>query len=90
MAGTPLPQVLTTVDRLRAKGVHVVVNPQAKTVQPAPSPNSKGRCERLPNMRSCLAPTNWLQGQVSVKPLRDGGGQASRSITDVESWAVTA
>ncbi|MDE2593069.1 MAG: histidine--tRNA ligase [Burkholderiales bacterium] len=87
MAGTPLAQVLTTIDRLRAKGVNVVLNPAGKDGPASPKSQFKKADGSGAHFALVFGPDEMAAGQVSVKPLRDGAQQVSNSISDVESWA---
>lgn len=87
MAGTPLPLVLTTIDRLRAKGVNIVLNPAGKDGPASPKSQFKKADASGAQYALVFGPDEVASGLVAVKPLRDGSQQVSQSISDVESWA---
>ncbi|MGE5451008.1 MAG: histidine--tRNA ligase [Acidobacteriota bacterium] len=87
MAGTPLPQVLTTIDRLRARGVNVVLNPAGKDGPASPKSQFKKADASGAQFALVFGPDEMAAGQVSLKPLRDAAQQVSHPISDVESWA---
>ncbi len=86
-AGTPLPLVLTTLEALRAHGLCVVLNPAGKDGPPSPKSQFKKADASGARFALVFAPDELNQGQVAVKPLRDGGEQALRPLADVSSWA---
>jgi histidyl-tRNA synthetase len=88
-AGTPLSTVMVTLEALRAQGVSVVLNPAG--VDGPASPKSQFKKADASGARFALvfAPDELAQGQVAVKPLRDGGEQALRPLSDVPGWAAS-
>lgn len=87
MAGTPLPVVLTAIDRLRAKGVNVVLNPAGKDGPASPKSQFKKADASGAQFALVFGPDEVAAGQVSVKPLRDGAQQVSQPLGDVDAWA---
>ena len=86
-AGTPLATVMTTLEALRAQGVSVVLNPAGKDGPPSPKSQFKKADGSGARYALVFAPDELAQGQVAVKPLRQGGEQALRPLADVASWA---
>jgi histidyl-tRNA synthetase len=88
-AGTPLSTVMVTLEALRAQGVSVVLNPAG--VDGPASPKSQFKKADASGARFALvfAPDELAQGQLAVKPLRDGGEQALRPLSDVPGWAAS-
>ncbi|TAK93901.1 MAG: histidine--tRNA ligase [Aquabacterium sp.] len=86
-AGTPLSTVLTTIEGLRAKGVQVVLNPAGKDGPASPKSQFKKADASGARFALIFGPDEVAQGQVSVKPLRDGGEQVMRSLAATGEWA---
>ncbi len=86
-AGVPLPVVLRTVDALRAQGVSVVLNPAGKDGPASPKSQFKKADASGARFALVFGPDEVAQGQVTVKPLRDGGEQVLRPLADIANWA---
>ncbi len=86
-AGVPLPTVLRTVDALRAQGVSVVLNPAGKDGPASPKSQFKKADASGARFALVFGPDEVAQGQVTIKPLRDGGEQLLRPLSDIASWA---
>jgi histidyl-tRNA synthetase len=89
-AGTPLATVLVAIEALRAQGVSVVLNPAGKDGPASPKSQFKKADASGARFALIFGPDEVAQGQVAVKPLREGGGeQVTRSLVDIMQWAVT-
>jgi len=86
-AGTPLTTVMTTLEALRSQGVNVVLNPAGKDGPPSPKSQFKKADGSGARFALVFAPDELAQGQVAVKPLRDGGEQRLCPLADVAGWA---
>jgi histidyl-tRNA synthetase len=86
-AGTPLSTVMVTLEALRAQGVSVVLNPAGKDGPASPKSQFKKADASGARFALVFAPDELAQGQLAVKPLRDGGEQALHALFDVASWA---
>jgi histidyl-tRNA synthetase len=88
-AGAPLPQVMATLEALRAAGVRVLQHAGG-----ADGPGSfKSQFKRADASGARFAlvfgPDEVGQGMVAVKPLRDGGGaQALHPLEAATDWAA--
>ncbi len=87
--GTPLTTVLTAIEALRAKGVSVVLNPAGKDGPASPKSQFKKADASGARYALIFGPDEVAQGQVSIKPLRDGGEQVSRSLAGAGDWAAS-
>ncbi|MBI5925690.1 MAG: histidine--tRNA ligase [Aquabacterium sp.] len=85
--GTPISTVLTTIEGLRAKGVQVVLNPAGKDGPASPKSQFKKADASGARYALIFGPDEVAQGQVSVKPLRDGGEQVTRPLATPGEWA---
>lgn len=89
-AGAPLPQVVATLEALRAAGVRVVQHAGG-----ADGPGSmKAQFKKADASGATFAlvfgPDELAQGLVTVKALREGGGaQELRPLAAVADWAAT-
>ncbi len=88
-AGTPVSTVLATVEGLRAQGVQVVLNPAGKDGPASPKSQFKKADASGARYALIFGPDEVAQGQVAVKPLRDGGEQVLRPLADAGQWAET-
>jgi histidyl-tRNA synthetase len=88
-AGTPLPTVMVALEALRAQGVSVVLNPAGKDGPASPKSQFKKADASGARFALVFAPDELAQGQLAVKPLRDGGEQALHPLADVASWAAS-
>jgi histidyl-tRNA synthetase len=86
-AGTPMTTVLTTLEALRAKGVRVVLNPQGKEGPASPKSQFKKADASGAQFALVFGPDEVAKGQVTVKPLRDGGEQTLCTLADAGQWA---
>ena len=88
-AGAPLPRVMGTLEALRAAGVRVLQHAGGR--DGAGSMKSQFKKADASGARYALVfgPDELAQDQVAVKPLRGGGEQELRSLSDVASWAAT-
>jgi histidyl-tRNA synthetase len=89
LAGTPLPTVLTTIERLRELGVQVMLNPAGK--DGAASPKSQFKKADASGARFALVfgPDEMTQGQVAIKPLLERGEQVLHPLSDVPAWGAS-
>lgn len=88
-AGVPLPVVLRTVDALRDQGLSVVLNPAGKDGPASPKSQFKKADASGARFALVFGPDEVAQGQVTVKPLRDGGEQVQRPLADISQWAAS-
>ncbi|MDQ5925891.1 MAG: histidyl-tRNA synthetase, partial [Pseudomonadota bacterium] len=88
-AGTPMPVVLAALEALRAQGVRVVLNPAGKDGPASPKSQFKKADASGARFALIFGPDEVAQGLVAVKPLRDGGEQASLKLADAADWART-
>jgi histidyl-tRNA synthetase len=88
-AGTPLATVMSTVEALRNAGVHVLLNPAGKDGPASPKAQFKKADASGARFALIFGPDEVAQGQVSVKPLRDGGEQVARPLAQPGEWADT-
>jgi len=86
-AGTPLPLVLTTIEALRASGLAVVLHPAGKEGPASPKSQFKKADASGARFALVFGPDEVAQGQVAVKPLRDGGEQVLRPLVEAGAWA---
>ncbi|WP_374255323.1 histidine--tRNA ligase [Aquabacterium sp.] len=86
-AGTPMPQVLATLEALRAQGVNVVLNPAGKDGPASPKSQFKKADASGARYALVFGPDEVAQGVVSVKPLREAGEQATRALSEAAQWA---
>ncbi|MFW9617647.1 histidine--tRNA ligase [Aquabacterium sp.] len=86
-AGTPMPQVLATLEALRAQGVNVVLNPAGKDGPASPKSQFKKADASGARYALVFGPDEVVQGVVSVKPLREAGEQATRALSEAAQWA---
>jgi len=86
-AGTPLPLVLTTIEALRSSGVAVVLHPAGKDGPASPKSQFKKADASGARFALVFGPDEVAQGQVAVKPLRDGGEQVLRPLAEAGTWA---
>ncbi|MFZ4551815.1 MAG: histidine--tRNA ligase [Aquabacterium sp.] len=86
-AGTPMPQVLATLEALRARGVNVVLNPAGKDGPASPKSQFKKADASGARYALVFGPDEVAQGVVSVKPLREAGEQATRALSEAAQWA---
>ncbi|MBI2732570.1 MAG: histidine--tRNA ligase, partial [Aquabacterium sp.] len=87
--GTPLSTVLTTIEALRAEGVSVALNPAGKDGPASPKSQFKKADASGARYALIFGPDEVAQGQVSIKPLRDGGEQLSRPLAGARDWAAS-
>ncbi|HYR25416.1 MAG TPA: histidine--tRNA ligase [Aquabacterium sp.] len=87
-AGTPMPQVLATLETLRAQGVNVVLNPAGKDGPASPKSQFKKADASGARYALVFGPDEVAQGLVSVKPLREAGEQAARPLAEAATWAA--
>lgn len=88
-AGAPVPLVLTTIESLRAKGVAVVLHPSGKDGPASPKSQFKKADASGARFALIFGPDEVAQGQVAVKPLRDGGDQVLRELSQAGEWAAS-
>ncbi len=86
-AGTPLPLVLTTIEALRSSGVAVVLHPAGKDGPASPKSQFKKADASGARFALVFGPDEVAQGQVALKPLRDGGEQVLRPLAEAGAWA---
>jgi histidyl-tRNA synthetase len=89
LAGAPLPTVLKAVEAIRAAGVTVLFNPAGKEGPASPKSQFKKADASGAQFALVFGPDELAQGQVAVKPLRDGGEQGLRSLAQIGDWAQT-
>jgi len=65
----------------------VVLNPAGKDGPASPKSQFKKADASGARFALVFAPDELAQGQLAVKPLRDGGEQALHALFDVASWA---
>ena len=87
LAGTPLPQVLATLEALRAQGVSVLLNPAGKDGPASPKSQFKKADASGARFALVFGPDEFSRGEVAIKPLRDGGEQRLAPLADVAAWA---
>ena len=87
LAGTPLPQVLATLEALRAQGVSVLLNPAGKDGPASPKSQFKKADASGARFALVFGPDEFSRGEVAIKPLRDGGDQRLVPLADVAAWA---
>jgi histidyl-tRNA synthetase len=87
--GTPLPVVIATLEALRAAGLRV----QQHAGGPDGPGSMKSQFKKADASGARFAlifgADEVAQGQVAVKPLREGGGQVLQSLAEVASWAAS-
>ncbi len=88
LAGVPVPQVMTTLEALRAQGVRVVLNPAGKDGPASPKSQFKKADASGAQFALVFGPDELAQGRVAVKPLRGGGEQVLESLADAAVWAA--
>jgi len=88
-AGTPMPDVLATLEALRAQGVCVQLHPAGKEGPASPKSQFKKADASGARFALVFGPDEVAQGLVAVKPLRDGGEQTSLKLADAADWART-
>jgi histidyl-tRNA synthetase len=88
-AGAPMATVLTTIEGLRAKGVQVVLNPAGKDGPASPKSQFKKADASGARYALIFGPDEVAQGQVSIKPLRDGSDQMTRPLATTDEWAAS-
>ncbi len=86
LAGTPLPQVLATLEALRAQGVSVLLNPAGKDGPASPKSQFKKADASGARFALVFGPDEFSRGEVAIKPLRDGGEQRLAPLADVAGW----
>jgi len=89
LAGTPLRAVMDALEKLRAQGVIVVLNPAGK--DGAASAKSQFKKADASGARFALVfgPDEVARGEVALKPLRGGGEQQVHPLAAVADWAPT-
>ncbi|MDE2400926.1 MAG: histidine--tRNA ligase [Burkholderiales bacterium] len=89
LAGTPLPLVMSTIESLRDRGVHVLLNPVGQAGPASPKSQFKKADASGARFALVFGPDEVALGQVSVKPLRDGGEQVTRPVAQAGEWAAS-
>ncbi len=86
---TPLPTVIVALEALRAQGVNVGRNPAGKDGRASPKSQFKKADASGARFALVFGPDEVAKGEVSIKPLRDGGEQVTRSLLDIAHWAAS-
>jgi histidyl-tRNA synthetase len=87
MAGAPMAQVLRAVEGLREAGVCVQQHPQGKDGPASVKSQFKKADASGARFALVFGPDELAQGQVTVKPLRGGGDQCQRDLSNLSAWA---
>jgi histidyl-tRNA synthetase len=88
LPGVPVPQVMTTLEALRAQGVRVVLSPAGKDGPASPKSQFKKADASGAQFALVFGPDELAQGRVAVKPLRGGGEQVLESLAEASVWAA--
>jgi histidyl-tRNA synthetase len=80
---------MSTVEALRQAGVRVLLNPAGKDGPASPKAQFKKADASGARFALIFGPDEVAQGQVSVKPLRDGGEQVARPLAQPGEWAAS-
>ena len=86
-AGTPLSVMIGTVESLRREGVRVLLNPAGKDGPASPKSQFKKADASGARFALIFGPDEVTLGQVSIKPLRDGGEQRTCPLAQPGEWA---
>ena len=89
MAGAPMAQVLQALESLRDAGVCVLQHPLGKDGPASVKSQFKKADASGARFALVFGPDELAQGQVTVKPLRDGGEQALRDLSALNDWAAS-
>ncbi|NBD21515.1 histidine--tRNA ligase [Aquabacterium fontiphilum] len=87
LAGAPMATVLHALEGLRAHGVCVQLHPQGKDGPTSAKSQFKKADASGARFALVFGPDELAAGQVTVKPLRDGGEQLQQRLTDMAGWA---
>ena len=87
MAGAPMAQVLQTLENLRDAGVCVQQHPLGKDGPPSVKSQFKKADASGARFALVFGPDELAQGQVTIKPLRDGGQQVAQDLSSLTTWA---
>ena len=87
MAGAPMAQVLQTLENLRDAGVCVQQHPLGKDGPPSVKSQFKKADASGARFALVFGPDELAQGQVTIKPLRDGGPQVAQDLSSLTTWA---
>lgn len=87
MAGAPMAQVLQTLESLRDAGVCVQQHPLGKDGTPSVKLQFKKADASGARFALVFGPDELAQGQVTLKPLRDGGQQVAKDLSSLSTWA---
>jgi histidyl-tRNA synthetase len=80
---------MVALEGLRAAGVSVVLNPAGKEGPASPKSQFKKADASGARFALVFGSDEVARGEVSVKPLREGGEQVLRQLATVADWADT-
>ena len=87
--GVPLAPVMVALECLRGAGVSVVLNPAGKEGPASPKSQFKKADASGARFALVFGADEVARGEVAVKPLREGGEQVLRPLSNVAGWADT-
>jgi len=87
--GAPLPRVMATLEALRAGGVRVLQHAGGRDGTGSMKSQFKKADASGARFALVFGPDELAQDKVAVKPLRGGGEQELRSLSDVASWSAS-
>jgi histidyl-tRNA synthetase len=89
LAGAAPAQFMPVLESLRAQGVTVLLNPAGKDGPASPKSQFKKADASGARFALVFGPDELANGQVAIKPLRDGGQQRLEALADVSQWAAS-
>ena len=87
--GVPLATVMVALEGLRAEGVSVVLNPAGKDGPASPKSQFKKADASGARFALVFGADEVARGEVSIKPLREGGEQVMRPLNALADWVNT-